>query len=201
MPDVTYLTIPTLSARNIERIFSKIEVDPITDCWNWTGAMFPHGYGSICWKGRTEYVHRVMFAWLIEPLRRHPHKGKRKSIPSLDHLCRNRRCVNPAHLELTSQRINILRGVGPCAINSKKTFCPYGHPLEVRGNRRFCRTCANASARKRYNDNSKRYIEKTMKWRSTNSERYKATAKEWREKNPEYGKNWHKARKNQCSSP
>ena len=54
---------------------------------------------------------------------------------TVDHLCRNRRCVNPAHLELVTMRENLLRGEGACARHARQSFCKYGHPL-VGGNLR-----------------------------------------------------------------
>lgn len=73
-----------------------------------------------------------------------------------DHLCRVRHCVNPLHLEAVSHRENNLRGVGPIAMNARKTHCPKGHPfnetntiLHPRGNgvKRDCRECQRESWR------------------------------------------------------
>lgn len=85
----------------------------------------------------------------------------------LDHLCRVRRCVNPAHLEPVTDRVNILRGQAPSAVNAAKTHCIRGHPFnsvntywftETNGTRgRQCRTC------REYHD-LKRRGRKTEQW-------------------------------------
>ena len=67
----------------------------------------------------------------------------------LDHLCRNILCVNPEHLEIVDERTNALRGIGVCAINSRKTHCKRGHEFTEentrieKGDKRICRKCAS----------------------------------------------------------
>lgn len=86
----------------------------------------------------TFYVHRV--AW--ETLR-----GPIPDGMQLDHLCRQRACWNPDHLEPVSPRENVLRGVGITAMNAKKTHCPQGHPYDdantgiTSTGKRRCRAC------------------------------------------------------------
>lgn len=66
----------------------------------------------------------------------------------LDHLCRNKACINLGHLEPVTVRINILRGTSPTARNAAKTRCKWGHPLAganlIKGNgsHRKCKACA-----------------------------------------------------------
>lgn len=84
-------------------------------CWEWKGCLRPDGYGA----ARNELAHRLVYRAVVGP------------IPDdmvLDHLCRNRLCVNPNHLEPVSNGENVLRGEGISARNALKTHCPEGHP-------------------------------------------------------------------------
>src|SRR6185503_20576845 len=111
-----------LSIEQIAGIFSKVQIDPVTGCWNWLGAT-SGGYGNVRYGGRSERVHRIVYAWTIGPIPKQPsRKGPRGQIPQLDHaVCQNTRCCNPVHLELVTQRVNIMRGNGPCAKHARKT--------------------------------------------------------------------------------
>lgn len=156
-----YLTVNHLSTKDLIRIFSKIEIHPDvqfngTPCWIWCGRRNTGskgwGHGVLDWKNRGELAYRVIFAWLISPIPRGRKHGE------LDHLCRNPPCCNPLHLELTSGRINVLRGVGPTATNAAKTHCIRGHALEGDNvyvqpsdpSHRHCYKCKTAGDRARY---------------------------------------------------
>ena len=119
------------------RILAK--VDRTEGCWQWLAARNAYGYGVIGIPGthRTQLVHRLAYETWVGP------------IPDgldLDHLCRNRACVRPEHLEPVTRRTNLLRGEGITARNAAKTHCPQRHPysgrnLIIRSGRRRCRTC------------------------------------------------------------
>lgn len=152
------LTITRFSRENIARFFSKIRIDPAVEfkgipCWLWTAALckpskgrkdMQEGYGFFWWKGRNHYAYRVAYAWLVEPAPAYPSSGW-----SLDHLCRNRKCCNPTHLEKVPIRINILRGVGRTAQLAAQTHCKNGHLLPAPNvrNERICLICKNSWTR------------------------------------------------------
>jgi hypothetical protein len=99
---------------------SHVRVD-LGGCWEWIGQLNHQGYGA-AWSPVTrqpEGAHRHLYRALYGPV----------TGLALDHLCRNRACVNPAHLEPVTNRENILRGEGPSAINARRTHCTHGHPL------------------------------------------------------------------------
>lgn len=109
-----------------------------TECWRWTNRLNGHGYGVLTYKGKTQLAHRAVWEAI---------KGPVPSGLECDHLCRNRWCVNPEHIELISHRENVLRGNSVVAANAKKTQCKNGHEFspentakDVRGGR-VCKTC------------------------------------------------------------
>jgi hypothetical protein len=67
----------------------------------------------------------------------------------LDHLCRNRGCVNPAHLRVVDHRTNVLAGTANSAINAAKACCPKGHPLVQKKTQRRCMVCRREEGLKR----------------------------------------------------
>lgn len=112
-----------------EAFLSKIRKDP-NGCWIWTAAINGNGYGRF----REWSAHR--FSWLL-------HKGEVPAGLYLDHLCRNRACVNPDHLEPVTNQENTQRG----GRGDLMTHCPKGHPRDnewSQGNgegKRTCRAC------------------------------------------------------------
>lgn len=116
---ITYLTVEHLPTKDLIRFFSKVT---ITDnCWQWTAGTDQGGYGRFKWKGLHRIISRFIYAWLIEPV------PSRESNMEVDHLCKNRSCCNPLHLELVPKPINAERSNNPAVLNSRKTHCKYGH--------------------------------------------------------------------------
>ncbi|WP_406321032.1 HNH endonuclease signature motif containing protein [Streptomyces sp. NBC_00519] len=129
-----------------DRFLAKV-ADGNGGCWDWTGHIKPNGYGQVTIGGRKLNAHRFAYETLRAP------------IPDglvIDHLCRNRRCVNPDHLEPVTHQTNVLRGIGPTARNAKATHCVRGHDFNaantyIRPNgARQCRACHAAHSRARY---------------------------------------------------
>lgn len=109
-------------------------------CWEWPGASNGSGYGRVSvGPGKAEYVHRHVYELIV---------GLIPPGLDLDHLCRNRSCGNPLHLDPVTRGENVRRSpIAPAAVNARKTHCKWGHEFtpenttrDARG-RRGCRTC------------------------------------------------------------
>lgn len=133
----------------VDRFAEKIALTE-SGCIEWLAGDNGVGYGLFYigegTAGRA-YAHRWSYEYHVGPIPDGLH---------LDHLCRNRRCVNPEHLEPVTLRENLLRGVSPAARNAQKTHCPAGHPLAGANvyrnptkNERRCRECMRQQANQR----------------------------------------------------
>lgn len=138
-----------------ERIAERIEAARRgeNECWPWPMAIGADGYGRFGWFGfdaslpRSVSVtaHRVVWQFV---------NGRADPDLVIDHICRNRACVNPAHLRQLDRVVNLLIGEGPQAVNLRKTHCVRGHALEgdnlyLGGKGRSCRACHTLRERER----------------------------------------------------
>ena len=128
-----------------ENLLRRLEVQP-NGCVYFTGFVSKDGYGQVQKDGRQRSAHVAMWQLMVGP------------VPDglvLDHLCRNRPCVNVGHLEPVTSKENNLRGESPPAVNARKTHCPEGHEYDrtiLRSDGRTERKCllCQAAAARRY---------------------------------------------------
>lgn len=120
-----------------ERFWARVKAEPVLGCLLWTGYR-DRGYGYFKFNGRMARAHRVAYEFT---------HGAVPSGLELDHLCRNRACVNPAHLEAVTHRSNTLRGAAGADRFAWRTHCLRGHEFTSentrrdRLQRRHCRAC------------------------------------------------------------
>lgn len=119
-----------------ERFFEKVRIDP-SGCWIWEGSRAKAGYGTFNLGRRGDgytTAHEYTYSMLFGP------------VPSgyeLDHLCRQRCCCNPWHVEAVTHRVNHLRGMHPAAVTHRSGICKRGHALSPKNFRGAeCRRCA-----------------------------------------------------------
>ena len=90
-------------------------------CWEWTASLNDSGYGQVAWQGKPLRAHRVVYEWLVGPI---------PEGMTLDHLCRNRKCVRPDHLEPVTRGENVRRGIAAEKTRERAqalTHCKRGH--------------------------------------------------------------------------
>jgi hypothetical protein len=130
-----------MEPENMGRFFKFVNIE-IGKCWEWTGCKHPIGYGMFQIRSKKSgYAHKIIWEYF---------NGKVPEGKELDHLCRNRSCVNPFHLEPVSHVENMRRGA-----NSIKTHCPRGHKYDgfnpYRNNGfRYCIACLKQQKRDYY---------------------------------------------------
>lgn len=134
-----------LPKRVREKILPSPDEFQGSPCWIWTGCFSKGGYGRIGVGGKLDYSHRLTFELL---------RGDIEENLCVDHLCKNRICCNPAHMEVVTRGENVKRG-DTGKHNSIKTHCPHGHKYTpkntvIRKGNRECKTCVNYRNTKEY---------------------------------------------------
>lgn len=130
-----------------ERFWAKVEKSG--SCWEWRGERYKNGYG-IFLIGFKPKVRMVAHRWLWQKT-----FGPITPPLQVDHICRNRACVRLDHLRLLTPRDNLLCGIGPSAVNARKTHCIRGHEFTPENTHRWgpekrfrqCKTCNRLRAR------------------------------------------------------
>lgn len=129
----------------LDRIMASVLRGIGDDHWMWLGAKNADGYGVLSYCYRTHLVHRLTYSWLVSP------------IPDglqIDHLCRVRDCVNPAHMEPVTLQVNNARGESVSSQHARKIMCINGHPYDEANTYqrpsggRSCRACGCETARR-----------------------------------------------------
>jgi len=119
----------------MEKLFDNI--DASGDCWQWTGAVSSHGYGSFRLQDKSKLPHRLVWELLV---------GEIPDGLVIDHLCRNTLCMNPDHMEPVTRLENNMRGANPRYRTLKHKVCQRGHRyvgdnIDRRGKTNKCLTC------------------------------------------------------------
>ena len=134
-----------MSPNTVERIHKRSIINPNTGCWDWQGYLTPRGYGLFSLGNKTTQVHRASYEAIV---------GLIPTGLTIDHLCHNKGCVNPNHMEPVTAKVNVLRGDTITGNNARKVVCIRGHPLSGTNLRiyrglRVCRACKRLASQER----------------------------------------------------
>ena len=119
----------------LTRFWDKVEITK--SCWNWKASKSHNGYGYFFNGIKNVRSHRFIYELFF---------GNIPEKMVTDHLCKNPKCVNPYHIDIVTNKDNVLRGIGITSKNKSKTHCPQGHELNGNNlykykNSRHCREC------------------------------------------------------------
>jgi hypothetical protein len=129
-----------VTTKQLDNFFDKVDIPNFTSCWVWNAYKLRDGYGRVGISGRNYLSHRLLYSLALD--------GVDEDLV-MDHLCRNRACVNPLHLRQTTIEVNVKTGKSGEYNKNKKT-CPKGHSYNKENTRykksggytrRVCRKC------------------------------------------------------------
>lgn len=134
-----------MNRADLARFESWYAVEPNTGCWLWLGSPSKNGYGRFSLGDKVFYAHRVSYQQF---------KGPIPQGLQLDHLCRQRCCVNPDHLEPVTVQENVARGVSALTPSDRRGSCRNGHPYDpsdviTKRGMRECGACVRAAKARR----------------------------------------------------
>lgn len=137
-----------MNKNDLQKFQKKIELDLLSGCWEWTDHLDKDGYGRLRVGDKRFFIHRLSYEhW----------NGSISKGLTIDHLCRNRKCANPEHLEAVTIQENLRRGFRPSGkyhYHTQQTECINGHPFNdentyIRPNgHRDCKICIRLRGRK-----------------------------------------------------